>query len=158
LRGGALPALAVGALLAIAGAFVGGRAAGGAALGAVIACVAMSAGPLVMRGTRRWSPPAVMAISLLTYGVVVVVLGVVYLALARVAWVSAGQLGVALIACSGMWTAGELWAAKGLRLLVFGDAAQGPAGAVDGASTTVDGGSYAPGQGGSGGPESPTVH
>jgi hypothetical protein len=129
LRGGALPALVTGAVLAVAVAFAGARASAGAALGAALVCLAMSAGPMVMKAGRQWSPPAVMAVSLITYGAVVVILGVVYLALGRVAWVSSGHLGVALIACAVAWSAGELWAARRLRLLAFGDridAADGP--------------------------------
>jgi hypothetical protein len=137
LRGGALPALITGAVLAVAVAFSGARASVGALLGAAVVCLAMSAGPLVMKAGRQWSPPAVMAVSLLTYGAVVVILGVVYLALGRVAWVSSGHLGVALIACAAAWSAGELWAARGLRLLAFGDRAD----TGDGPSAPADTGS-----------------
>jgi hypothetical protein len=137
LRGGALPALVTGAVLVVAVAFAGARASAGAALGAAVVCVAMSAGPMVMKAGRQWSPPAVMAVSLLTYGAVVVILGVVYLALGRVAWVSSGHLGVALIACATAWSAGELWAARRLRVLAFGDGAD----AADGPPTPGDIGS-----------------
>ena len=154
LRGGAVPALVVGAVLAVGLAFAGPSAAVGAVVGTVVTCLAMSAGPLVMRGTRRWSPPAVMAVSLLTYGVVVAVLGVVYLALSRVAWVSAGHLGVALIVCGAVWTAGELRAAARLRVLAFG----GSADAADGPFPTGDGGSGVAGQDGAVGSELPKPH
>jgi hypothetical protein len=137
LRGGALPALVTGAVVIATVAFAGARASAGAALGAAVVCVAMSAGPMVMKVGRHWSPPAVMAASLITYGTVVVILGVVYLALGRVAWLSPGHLGVALIACATAWSAGELWAARRLRLLAFGDRAR----AADGPSTPRDSGS-----------------
>lgn len=120
LRGGLLPALGTGGLLVVIAALAaGGRAAVGAALGAGLVCLAMSAGPLLMHATRRCSSPAVMAVALLTYGLVVIVLGLVYLTLEQVAWMSAGHLGVALIVCCAAWTAGELWAARRLRVLAF---------------------------------------
>jgi hypothetical protein len=126
LRGGLLPTLGTGGLLVVIVALsTDGRAAVGAALGAGLACLAMSAGPLLMHATRRWSPPAVMAVALLAYGLVVIVLGLIYLTLEQVAWLSAGHLGVALAVCCAAWTVGQLWAARRLRVLAFAGAGAG---------------------------------
>jgi ATP synthase protein I len=121
LRGGMVPALVAGGVLVIVARFAGGRAMAGAALGSVVVCLVMSAGPLVMRGTRRRSPPVVMAASLITYGVVMLLLGVAYIALGRVTWVSASHFGIALIVGCLAWTAGAWRAAWRVRLLAFGD-------------------------------------
>lgn len=121
LRGGGLPALVTGTVLTAGVAVAGTEAVTGAALGTVVASAAMSAGPLVMRATRRWSPPAVMAVALATYGGVVTILGGVYLVLARAAWMSSGHLAAALVVCGAVWVAGQLRAASRLRVLVFGD-------------------------------------
>jgi hypothetical protein len=125
LRGGMVPALVTEGVLVIVAGFAGGRAMAGAALGAAVVCGVMSAGPLVMRGTRRWSPPAVMAASLITYGAVVFLLGVAYIALERVTWVSASHFGIALIVGCLAWTVGAWRAAWRVRLLAFGDVEPG---------------------------------
>jgi ATP synthase protein I len=121
LRGGLVPALATGGVLVIVAGFAEGRAMAGAALGTAVVCVVMSAGPLVMRGTRRWSPPAVMAVSLITYGAVVLLLGVAYIVLERATWVSASHFGIALIVGCLAWTVGAWRAVWRVRLLAFGD-------------------------------------
>lgn len=121
LRGGMVPALVTGGVLVIVAGFAEGRAMAGAALGAAVVYVVMSAGPLVMRVTRQWSPPAVMAASLITYGAVVLLLGVAYIALERVTWVSASHFGIALIVGCLAWTVGAWRAVWRVRLLAFGD-------------------------------------
>lgn len=154
LRGGAVPALVAGAVLAAAVARAGRDAVVGSVLGTVLVCVAMSAGPFLMRTTRRWSPPAVMAVSLLSFGAVVVVLGMVHVALARAAWLSSGHLAASLIVCGAAWTVGESRAAWRLRVLAFGDVA----GIADTPSDAGRHGAFAPGQNGDTDSELPNPH
>lgn len=154
LVGGVVPAALTGVVVVAVVAVAGTRAMIGAAVGTVLVCLAMSAGPLVMRATRRWSPPAVMAVALIAYGAVVIALGVVYVALRQVAWLSADHLAVALVACGAGWTAGELRAAWTLRTLAFGGVDE----AADTPATSGDDGSGRPGQVGSAGPGLPSTH
>jgi hypothetical protein len=137
LRGGAVPALSGGVLVLSVAAFAGTAALAGAAVGMVLASAAMAVGPLLMHVTRRWTPPAVMAVALTAYGAVVIALGVAFVALQPLAGVSAGHLAAALIVCGAGWTVGELRAASRLRTLAFGDL--GPA--VDTLSAGGDDGS-----------------
>jgi hypothetical protein len=95
-----------------------------------------------------------MAVALAAYGGVVIVLGGVYLVLARVAWMSSGHLAAALIACGAAWAAGELRAARRLRVLAFGDAGTRD----DAPPISGDPGPSAPGQAGETGPELPNLH
>lgn len=163
LRGGAVPALVAGAVLAAAVARAGLDAVVGSVLGTVLVCVAMSTGPFLMRTTRRWTPPAVMAVSLLSFGAVVVVLGMVHVALAGAAWLSSGHLATSLIACGAAWTVGESWAAWRLRVLAFGDVVASPTHRrtpVDADAPSGSGrhGSFAPGGDGDTGSELPNSH
>jgi len=127
IRGGAYPALAVGVLVAGVGAAWGWRSVVGGALGAVLTVGAFVVGPLVVRTSSRWSPPAVMMAAVLAYGVSVLVLGLAFLALARVGWLSQTAVGVAIFACSTAWLIGHIRTASRLRILAFGDAAEPPA-------------------------------
>jgi Na+-transporting NADH:ubiquinone oxidoreductase subunit NqrB len=124
IRGGAYPALAVGALAATVAAAWGWRAVVGATLGALLTVGAFVVGPLVVRSSARWSPPAVMLAAVLAYGVSVLVLGLAFLVLARVGWLSQTAVGVAIFACSTAWLIGHIRAATRLRVLAFGAAAQ----------------------------------
>lgn len=128
IRGGAYPALAAGALVVVAGAFWGWRAMVGAAIGALLTVGAFVVGPLVVRTSSRWSPPAVMVAAVLAYGVSVLVLGLAFLVLARVDWLSQAAVGVAIFACSTAWLIGHIRAASRLRILAFGDLGDPPAG------------------------------
>lgn len=130
IRGGAYPALAVGVLVAGIGTAWGWRAVLGGVLGAVLTVGAFVVGPLVVRTSARWSPPAVMLAAVLAYGVSVLVLGLAFLALARVDWLSQAAVGVAIFACSTAWLVGHIRTASRLRILAFGDAA-GPAATDD---------------------------
>jgi hypothetical protein len=162
LRGGAVPALVVGLVLAAASLFAGPGAAAGAAVGTVLACLALASGPIVMRGTQEWSPPAVMAVAMISFGGVVILLGAAFLVLRPLSWLSPGFLAAGLIGSGAAWAAGELRAAWTLRVLAFGSPATGrptpgpdpSAGPRTGPGTGPDG----PGQGGLPGPELPTGH
>lgn len=151
LRGGLLPASGAGAVVVVAGVPAGAGGVAGAVLGAVLAAAALAVGPLIMRPSRRWSPPAVMAVALLSFAVTVVVLGVAGWWLAQIEWLSRGHVAAALIACCLAWIGGELRAAGRLRVLAFGSPVPAPSGTspqhADGA-----------GQSGSGGPGTPWPH
>jgi hypothetical protein len=132
LRGGAYPALVVGAALAAGGFAWGWRTALGAALGALLTVGAFVVGPLLMRTSAQWSPSAMMVAAVLAYGVSVLVLGLAFLVLARVEWLSQTGVGVAIFACSTAWLIGHVRTAARLRVLAFGDAT-GAAGEHDAA-------------------------
>lgn len=104
----------------------GTAAASGAAVGVVLAVLALAAGPLLLRTVAQWSPPAVMAAALGGYLVIVFVLGLAYALLAVVDGISHLHLGVALVVCALAQSVGQTVAVARLRLLAFG--ADGDAG------------------------------
>lgn len=146
IRGGAYPALAAGALVVVAGAFWGWRSMVGAAIGALLTVGAFVVGPLVVRTSSRWSPPAVMVSAVLAYGTSVLVLGLAFLALARAGWLDQLFVGVAIFASSTAWLIGHVRTAGRLRVLAFGSSPD--------AGTTHD----VAGHDGSGQSSGPTSH
>lgn len=146
IRGGAYPALAVGALVVAVGAFWGWRSMVGAAVGALLTVGAFVVGPLVVRTSSRWSPSAVMVSAVLAYGTSVLVLGLAFLALARAGWLDQTFVGIAIFASSTAWLIGHIRAAGRLRVLAFGSGAD------------ADGGHDVAGHGASGQSPGPTSH
>jgi hypothetical protein len=61
-----------------------------------------------------------MAVALLTYGAIVIALGIAYALLDDVGWLSQRHLGFTALACTEVWLAGQLRAATRLRVLAFG--------------------------------------
>jgi len=112
-----------GVVLAAACAGWGGAAAAGAAIGATIAVVALSIGPLIMRTGSQASPPAVMALAMAGYLTLVVLLGGAYLVLGSVRWVAPGFVGLGLALATMAGIAGQLRASTRIRVLAFGSAA-----------------------------------
>src|SRR5690348_16099008 len=92
LRGGSALALAVGVIGTAVSAGWGAGAAVAFAVGAVLAGAALAAGPLLLRVSRNAAPPAVTAVAMIGYVGVVVLLGIVFLVLAPIAWLSAEHL------------------------------------------------------------------
>jgi fucose 4-O-acetylase-like acetyltransferase len=121
LRGGAVPSSVIGTVVLIVGVLAGRSEFLGALVGVVLASVAMSVGPLVMRTVRRRSGPAVLAASVLAYGVVVTFLGALFLIIAPQRWLSSSYVAAGLIAVGATWAVGETWAAARLRITAFGD-------------------------------------
>lgn len=130
LRGGAVPAALVAAVVTLVSVRWGTAAVLGAVTGGVLVMAAMSVGPLLLHAAHDWSPPAVMAIATIGYGGAVVALGVAYMVLAQVPWLTPEWLGATLIAGTIGWLAGQLWATARLRVLAFDD----PSGPADGAA------------------------
>lgn len=120
LRGTLLPVAVVGGLAVAVSARDSPAAAVGALIGAGLAAAAFSVGPVIMNLARTWSPPAVMAVALTGYAVLVGVLAMVYLILERAAWLSHVHLGWSLFACALAAIAGQVRAVARLRVLAFG--------------------------------------
>jgi ATP synthase protein I len=124
-RSGALPALAVGAAVAVVAVFLGHAELVGALLGTAVAVGALSVPVMIMEATRTSAPPAVMTLAVLGYGLSVVVLGVVWVLLEGREWLSGDMLGVALIGCSLAWTVGQMRGVSRLRIAAFGSTPDG---------------------------------
>jgi hypothetical protein len=122
LRGGSLVALLVGALGTAVSGFWGMGAATAFGVGTVLAVAALAAGPLLLRASRDAPPPAVTAIAMLGYAGVVVLLGVAFLVLGPIAWLSAEHLAAALVTVTVAGIAGQIRAVTRLRVLAFGSA------------------------------------
>ena len=126
LRGGAVPATVVIAAVTLVSACWGASEALGAIVGGLVVVAAMSVGPVLLRTARDWSPPAVMAVAVIGYGGAVIVLGVAFLILSSLSWLSPGPLGAALVAGTVGWIVGQVRAVARLRILAFGDASGRP--------------------------------
>jgi hypothetical protein len=129
LRGGSVPALVAGAIGTAASAAWGAHAAAAFAVGALLAVVALAAGPLLLHASRDASPPAVTAVAVVGYVGVVLVLGVAFLALAPIPWLSADHLAAALVTVTVVGLAGQIRAVTRLRVLVFGGPQESQVGA-----------------------------
>ncbi len=119
LRGAAVPAATAAAVAVGVSALWGAAAAVGAAVGAVLAVLALAAGPLLMRRVATWSPPAVMAVTTACYGATVLILGAAFLVLSPMAWLSSQHLGAALLGVTVAWLAGQVRAVARLRVPAF---------------------------------------
>jgi hypothetical protein len=86
----------------------------------VLAVLALSLGPLIMRTGSQGSPPAVMARAMAGYLALVVLLGGAYVVLGSLRWVSPTFVGVALAVATTAGIAGQLRATTRLRVLAFG--------------------------------------
>jgi hypothetical protein len=120
LRGGTVPALAAGVVGTAVSAAWGAHAAVAFAIGALLAVAALAAGPLLLRASRDASAPAVTTVAVLGYVGVVVVLGVAFLALAPITWLSADHLAAALVTVTVAGLGGQIRAVTRLRMLTFG--------------------------------------
>jgi hypothetical protein len=133
LRGGTLAAAGTGVLGVLVSALWGWPGAVGFAAGAVLATGALAVGPLLLGASRTASPPAVSAMAGGGYAVVVVLLGLAFVALGPATWLSASHVAAALVAVTVAGLAGQVHAVSRLRVLTFGspadarsDAAPGP--------------------------------
>jgi hypothetical protein len=130
LRGGTVAALAAGVVGTGVSAAWGAHAAAAFAVGALLAVAALAAGPLLLRASRDASPLAVTVAAVIGYAAVVVVLGVAFLALAPITWLSTDHLAAGLVTVTVAGLAGQIRAVTRLRVLAFG-AAQEPQVAAD---------------------------
>lgn len=122
LRAGTLGAIGVGGVGVLVSTLWGVHAAAGFAAGALLATAALAVGPLLLHATRTASPPAVTVLAGGGYAGVVVLLGLVFLALEPVTWLSASHVAAALVAVTIAGLAGQIRAVTRLRVLVFGSA------------------------------------
>ncbi|HVN11401.1 MAG TPA: hypothetical protein VMT69_04870 [Kineosporiaceae bacterium] len=129
LRGGTIPAVAVGAVGAGVCALWGWHAIAAFAVGAVLATGALAVAPLLLRASRTASPPAVTAMAIGGYAAVVVLLGVLFVVLGSLAWLSAEHLAAALVAVTVAGLAGQTRAVTRLRVPAFASPVPSP---VDG--------------------------
>jgi hypothetical protein len=137
LWGGTVYALAAGAVGTAVSAAWGGHAVVAFGVGALLAVAALAAGPLLLRASRDASPPAVTAVAVLGYAGVVVLLGVAFLALAPITWLSADHLAAALVTVTVAGLVGQIRAVTRLRVLAFGTP-QDPQVAADAGTATGD--------------------
>jgi hypothetical protein len=134
LRGGSIPALVAAGVGTAASAAWGLHAAAAFAVGALLAVAALAAGPLLLGASRDASPPAVTAVAMIGYVGVVLVLGVAFLALAPITWLSADHLAAALVTVTVVGLAGQIRAVTRLRVLIFGGPQESQVGADAGAT------------------------
>jgi hypothetical protein len=120
LWGGTMYALAAGAVGTAVSAVWGGRAAVAFGVGVLLAVAALAAGPLLLRASRDASPAGVTAVAVLGYAGVVVLLGVAFLALAPLSWLSEAHVAAALVTVTVAGLAGQIRAVTRLRVLTFG--------------------------------------
>jgi ATP synthase protein I len=130
LRGGAVP----GVLLVTAVVVLGGVESGvpgvlGGVVGGGLALAAMSVGPLLVSWSSGRGPGVVMGSAVGGYTVTVLVLGVAFVALAGVSWVSSSYVAAALIAGATGCSVGQVRAAYRSRVPIFADRAPGDTGA-----------------------------
>jgi hypothetical protein len=119
LRAGTRTALVAAVVVAAVSAAWGWRAVGAALVGGVVATAALAVGPALLRAVRDASPLAVTAAATGGYAAVVIVLGVVFVVLAPMSWLSAEHLAAALVAVTIAGIAGQAHAVTRLRVLVF---------------------------------------
>ena len=119
LRAATRPALAAAAVVAAVSAVWGWRAVGAAIVGGVLATAALAVGPGLLRAVRDASPLAVTAAATGGYAAVVIVLGLVFVVLAPMSWLSAEHLAAALVVVTVAGIAGQARAVTRMRVLVF---------------------------------------
>jgi hypothetical protein len=118
--GAAPPAVGVFLLAAVIAGYMDGIwGAASAVIGGLLATVALAVGPLVMHWARDARPVGVLSRALLSYVVVVVVLGIAYTVLGRVDELDGTWIGIAVFFSALAWLGGQYRTLKRLRLPVF---------------------------------------
>lgn len=143
LRGGTVPAVAAGALGVALSAPWGWPGAAGFAVGALLATGALAVGPLLLRASRTASPPAVTAMAAGGYAAVVVLLGIAFVALGPLTWLSPAHVAAALVAVTVAGLAGQTRAVTRLRILTFASPVDTPVDEHDGPPRDPGGGDAA---------------
>jgi len=116
-----LPATAAAlALCVLAGAASGWAAACSAAIGGLLAAGPLAAGLILMQRSARWQPLAVMAAAISTYAAVVLLLGLAWVVLDAVGWLSTGHLAAAAVISTLAWVLAQAVGSARLRVLAFG--------------------------------------
>ena len=127
----ALVALAVGLLVVVVAAFLGGRPESlGAAIGAAMVLTVLATGSFVVHVVARAMPPASLLVALLTYALQIAVLGAVLLSLQRSGalgdTVHAEWLATGLVAVTLTWVVAQIWASTRARVLLYDLPASSP--------------------------------
>ena len=119
LRGGALPAVAVGVVAVVVATLVDqGRGTAGALLAVVVVVASFGSSLAVMSRVAKVDPTLVMAVALLTYVTKVGLLGLLVLLLGGAEWLSGTAFGATAVAVALAWMTGELVAFTRVRTLV----------------------------------------
>ena len=123
-RGALVTTLAVGALAAILGAVLGGTPALlGALVGTAMVCLFFGLGVVVLDAVASVAPGLSMLVALLTYGLKVVLIGLVFLGLRRSGvldhTIDPRWLGGTVIAATMVWLAAHVRASLRVRIPVY---------------------------------------
>lgn len=120
LRGGGLPALAVGAVALVVATAVDGRlGAAGSALATAVVVVSFASSVLVLRRTAALDPLLVFAVAMVTYVTKVGLLGLFLLLFAGADWLSPRAFALTAVVTALAWTTGEVVAFTRVRTLVY---------------------------------------
>ncbi len=111
-------AVAVGACV-IVGALSGWSAAGSAAIGGMLAIAPLAGGVILMRRSARWQPLAVMAAAVSAYVGVVFALGLAWVLLTPVSWLSPNHIAVTIVISTVTWVVAQAFGSARLRVPAF---------------------------------------
>ncbi|MFC4589224.1 hypothetical protein [Sphaerisporangium corydalis] len=118
LKGAAIPTIAVGLIVVVVAALLGGGAGAlGAAIGLAVVAVFFTAGLVAVTSAGRVSPQMMMLAAVLGYLVKVVLLMILLRSFAGATVFSPRAFGLAVIICTIVWTIGEIRAFLKLKLL-----------------------------------------
>lgn len=125
LRGAFWPTLAVGVLCGAAAYFLaGGPGLAGSLIGLATVLLFFGVSLLVMSRTARIAPVNVMAVGVLTYVTKVGLLGLLFLLLREVGWMSPEAFALTAMIGAAVWMPAEIWAFGRARTLVYDEPAQ----------------------------------
>jgi hypothetical protein len=114
-RGAALPSVAVALVVAAGSTFRGFPEAGSVLVGAAMAVIALSVGPLLQRACRSLDPSLVLGLAVLAYCLVIGVLGIAYSLINDLSWLNGGFAGTGVAVAATVWAIGHMRAAMRLR-------------------------------------------
>lgn len=125
LRGAFWPTLVVGVLcVAVAWFLAGGPGLAGSLIGLVTVLVFFGVSLLVMSRTAKIAPVNVMAVGVLTYVTKVGLLGLLFLLLRDVTWMSPEGFALTAMISAAVWMPAEIWAFGRARIHVYDEPAQ----------------------------------
>ena len=111
---------AAGVVVTIVAAFLQGSAGAiGAGLAAVVTIAFFGVSLLLLWATRRLSPAAVMSVALLTYGLKIMLLGLMLVLVFQARWLSGMAFALSVIVCACVWLAVQVRTVRRARLPVY---------------------------------------
>ena len=120
LRGGAIPATAVGLLALVVFALVDGAlGAAGSVLATVVVMASFASSVILLSRTKGLDPRVVFLAAMVGYTTKVALLGLVLLLFRDAPWLSPMAFAVTAIAVSLVWTIGEVVAFTRVRTLIY---------------------------------------